>query len=88
MACLMSIGFTAHLLHISRLRRCWYYAWIKIIQIVILIYVGVLYSLAFLGLSSSIFPSSAVAMEFFRPGILLLVITILLDSVWQYRAEP
>jgi hypothetical protein len=61
--------------------------WLKTLQfieILVLLYIGGLY---FSGLLREVFGLSVgVGMEYYRPGILLLVVTVFTEKMWRYRA--
>jgi hypothetical protein len=85
LVCVFAIIFS-----IAGLQRDRMHTWgrvFRIFQIFVMAYIGGLYAISYLNISGMVFGSSQVAMSFYRPGILLLVIVNFTDAVWRYRAR-
>lgn len=84
---IVAVSALTVLLTVSDLRRGHHtknFNWLQAIRVLFVAYIGLLYFLAVINLSS-ILGGGAITMSYYRSGVLLLLMTILIDAVWRYR---
>jgi hypothetical protein len=57
------------------------------LQAIVTLGIGAIYAIAEFGFTPDVFGTTTTAMNYLRPAYLLLLLTVLLDAVWQYRSK-
>ncbi len=86
-ACIMIAYFSLKYLYAAHVRTKTVLYWIKVTQIVVVAFIGAFYFVSAVGMSASLFGSSSVAMAWYRPINLILLVTLLIDVIYRYRSQ-
>ena len=85
--CALTIFFAYYNLVRRGIGRKRYYYWLRVGQIMVSLYVLALYFISFFKLTTLIFGTGGLAMEYYRPAVLALVVYSFIDSVWRFRSN-